>query len=540
MKKSKKVLALALAAVMAVSTFAGCGGSADETTTAPTTTNGGSTNPTTAAPTTQAKEPAAKMSLLFRGGDHANDENPQTIAFVKAIEEYTNTELTYETYPMENYYEKLTLKYASGELATIMHTEQNAEFMNACQYNVFWDVTDYIDLCDNLTVMPDLVRRSASMKGRLYGVPLSRANVGRNATSFRQDWADALNIGTPETIDDLYEMAVQFTNGDPDQNGKNDTYAFAWDAWNGALTHMMCWWGVPNNWGLDANGELVYYAMTEEYKTALKWLRQVYSEGLVPQDFRSTGGGKARGTYVQTGICGIYIQCADDIRKAHDAMVGTEEAPGLFPNASWTYIVGVDAGHGIQVKPQNNGYNGYVAIAKSAAPTEKDMMAALNFLNDLCDAEMTNLIGFGFEGEDYVIDENGYVDAYTAEERTEKGLGTGTYRNGWNSLIPYFHNAEESAKIIGVEQTSDIRKRENEIYALNKQYLVTDYSIGLTSDTFVEIGADLNSIIDTAMLDYITGVIDDTALQTALDQWLEAGGATVTAEMNEQYKLYNK
>lgn len=533
----KRVLALALAAVMAVSAFAGCGGNAD-TTTVPTTTQGSGNADTTTAPTTTA-EPAAKLTILLSGGDHAYDDNPQTIEFRKRIEEYTNTEITWELYDLSVYYEKLTLKYASGEMATIMVTDQNAEFQNACQYNVFWDITDYVDLFDNLTCIPESTRLAASMQGKLYGVPRARANVGRMATSFRQDWADALNIGTPETLDDLYDMAVQFTNNDPDQNGKNDTYAFAWDAWTGALTHMMCWWGVPNNWGLDADGNLVHYSQVPEFKTALKWMRQVYSEGLVPQDFLATGAGKARATYVQSGICGIYIQCADDIRKAQINMNGTEEAPGLFPDAVLTYIVGVDAGYGMKVKPQNSGYAGYVAIPKSMSPTEDDLMNALQFLNDINDAEMTNMINYGIEGQDWILDENGYVYIYTNEERTAAGLGSGTYRNGYNQMVPYFHNAEESAKLVGTAQDTDVQQREQEIYALNKQYLVADYSTGLTSAKYVEVGADLDAIIGAAMTDYITGVIDDTALQAQLDQWVAAGGDIVTQEMNEQYDLYN-
>jgi len=534
----KRVLALALAAVMAVSAFAGCGGSSDETTTAPTTTQGSGEQQSTTAPTTTA-EPAAKLTILLSGGDHSHDDNPQTIEFRKKIEEYTNTEITWELYDLSVYYEKLTLKYASGEMATIMVTDQNAEFNNACQYNVFWDITDYIDLFDNLTVIPESTRLAASFKGSIYGVPRARANVGRMATAFRQDWADTLNIGTPETIDDLLEMARQFTNNDPDQNGKNDTYAFGLDSWTGAITHMLCWWGVPNNWGLDANGDLVHYSQVPEFKTGLKWIRQAYSEGLIPQDFLSTGAGKARGTYIQSGICGIYTQCADDIRKAYENLIGTEEAPGIAPDSSWTFISAVDAGYGIKVKPQNNGYAGFVAIPKSMSPTEDDLMNALQFLNDINDAEMTNLINYGMEGQDWDLDEEGYVYIYTSDERTAKGLGSGTYRNGYNQMLPYFHNAEESAKLVGIKATSEAREKEAAIYEANKQYLVPDYGTGLTSDKNTEVGADLDALIGTAMMDYITGVIDDIALQAQLDQWVAAGGDIITQEMNAQYDLYH-
>ncbi|MBE5949427.1 MAG: extracellular solute-binding protein [Lachnospiraceae bacterium] len=542
MKKSKKVIALALAAVMAVSVFAGCGGGTEETSkpAESTSANNGETTPsqgetTSAKPTTPAKE----ISILMPNADHAYDEDPLTIEFRQKIEEYTNTKITWELYDGVSYYEKLTLKYASGELATIMVTDQNAEFQNACQYNVFWDVLDYIDLFDNLTTIPYGVRVAASQGGGLYGIPRARANMARNATAYRQDWADALNIGTPETLDQFYEMLVAFTNDDPDGNGKNDTYGLSWDAWLDVFRHMAVWFGAPHNWGLNESGDLEYYATTEEWRTAVKWFRQMYSEGLVPADFLSVGAGSNRNAYVQNGMCGTYIQCADNMRKIEIAMRGTEEAPGAFPNASWTYIPGVDTGFGYRVRPQNAGYTGYIAITKSLAPTEEDLMACLNFLNAMNDAEMTNMINYGIEGKDWYLDEEGYVYLVIGDERTAAGLGSQLYRNGYNQIVPYFHNAEEAAKLVSGRADTEAQQKEAAIYELGKQYIVSDYSLGLESAKYVEVGADLNAILDGALTDYITGVIDDTAYDAAIEQWYGAGGTIVIEEMNAAYDAMN-
>ena len=532
MKKSKKVLALALAAMMAVSAF-GCGGSGSSNET--TTPSGQQQTSSQTQQQTSTKAPATKLSILLPYGDHANDELDLTIEFRKRLQEYTNTDITWELYDSTAYYEKLTLKYMTGELATIMVTDQNPDFMNACQFNVFWEISDYLDLFDNLTTIPAAVRGNASINGRLYGVPRSR-DVGRNVCGYRQDWADTLNLAYPDTMEAFYEMMTKFTNEDPDQNGKNDTYALALDGWMGQWTMMEMWFGVPNQWGLNDKGDLVYYAMTDEYKNALKNFRQWYSEGLMPADFDTIKAGSSDKQLLRTNMCGISIQVADQVRKACDAMTGTEENPGLYPDTRFTYFYGPDAGYGVRSWP-TTGYAGYVAVTKSLAPTENDLMAALQFLNDINDAEMRNMIDFGLEGKDYHM-ENGYVVDYTTDEKTANGVSTANYRTGYNQMVPYYSNAEESAKLIGRE-LGEMRKAEAAAKVENMKYVVANAGAGYTSPTYVNIGTDLNKILETSKIQYIKGEIDDTGLQAALDQWLEAGGQTVIDEMNDLYHTYN-
>lgn len=533
----KRVLALALAAVMTVSAFAGCGGNTDETTTNQATSAGGSVQ----KETTTSSEPATKLSILLPYGDHAYDEDAQTIELRKRLENYTNTEISWELYDANAYYEKLTLRYATGDLASIIVIDSNTNqaFINACQYNVFWDISNYLDLFPNLAAIPESVRVAASLNGKLYGVPRKRGNAGRMSTTYRQDWADKLNIGTPETIDDLYDMAVKFTNNDPDGNGQNDTYGFGWDSWDGVMKHIACWFGAPNVWGLDENGKLEYYATTEGFKNAMTWCRKVYSEGLVPADFFSVGAGKARGTWMNSSICGIYIQCLDDARKVQTTLVGTDEAPGAVPTAVMAFISDVDAGYGKRIRPQNDGFAGYVAFAKTESPTEDDLMKILQFMDDICDGEMQNLLDAGIEGQDYYLDENGYKVVNDDEQRAALGLGSSKYRNGYNQLLPYFNSEEEAAKVVVAEVTADVNIRENACYAENNKYLVPNYGTGLVSAKYGEIGADLDKIINDAMWNYIQNIIDETAFDAAIEQWFEAGGQTVIDEMNALYAANN-
>ncbi len=535
MRKSKKAIALALAAMMVVSAFVGCSGG---TTTEPATTTtlqGAVTDTTTpAADTTAPAKKATELSIMVPYGNHANDENELTIEFREKLESYTNTDITWELYDSVAYYEKLTLKYASGELTTVVVTDKNAEFLSACKYNTFWDVMDYLDLFDNLSSIPDVVRKNASNQGHLYGLPRSR-DLGRNACAYRQDWADNLGLGHPETLEDLYEMAVQFTNNDPDGNGKNDTYAFALDGWTGQWNIMMPWFGVHNVWGLDENGELEYYAMQNEYKTALKTFRQWYSEGLIPENFRTTSPGSADKSLLRTNIAGISVQIAAQARRAQEALNGTETNPGTNPDAKFTYFISVDGGYGDRALP-TDGFGGYVAITKSLVPTEDDLMPVLQFLNDMNDAEMRNLVDYGLLGKDYYIDENGYGVKYTSDEKTAMGISTAAYREGYNQFIPYYSCAEEAAKLITSQPTSEAKAAEMQVMQDAIEFCIANEGAGFTSDTYVNKGTDLDLMLTNAMLDFIDGTIDEIQLDAIHQQWLEAGGQAYIDEMRAAYK----
>ncbi len=531
MRKSKKIVALALAAIMAVSAFAGCGGDTDTDQT--TTPNNGQQTTTT---NNEPSDPPYELSILLPYGNHEHDELDLTIEWRNRLESYTNTKITWEMYAADAYYEALTLKYASGELATIMVTDKNAAFQSACQYNTFWALDDYLDLFENHATIPMAVRKNASQNGKLYGIPRSR-DVGRNACAYRQDWADNLGIKHPETIQDLYEMAVAFTNDDPDGNGKNDTYGFGLDMWDGQWDIMLPWFGVHNKFGLNENGELEYMLEQDEWRTALKTFRQWNSEGLINEGWETLGAGSAEKSIFRTNIAGIAIQVADSARKSWDALVGTEDAPGTNPEASFTYFGAVEDGvHGYHVLP-TDGFSGYVAVTKTYAPTTDDLMAALQFLNDINDAEMRNLIEFGLEGKDYEIDENGYGVRYDSDKKAELGISSAAYREGYNQMISYFQTAEEAAKniITDPSELSAGRQAEAAIKEENMQYVLPNEGAGFTSPKYVEVGEQLDTMYKDMVRQYILGEIDDTGLEAAVDTWFEAGGQQYIDDIKAEY-----
>jgi multiple sugar transport system substrate-binding protein len=62
------------------------------------------------------------------------------------------------------------------------------------------------------------------LKGKYQAIPFS---AQANLLFIRSDWLAKVGLSAPKTWDDLLKVADAFTNGDPDGDGKADTYGLA-------------------------------------------------------------------------------------------------------------------------------------------------------------------------------------------------------------------------------------------------------------------------------------------------------------------------
>ena len=565
MKKLRKTVAVLLALTMILS-LAAC------------TKDTGSENPTTAptqeaAQPTKAQEPAKTDDGKKDDGNKQDTTTPEPTAapvaepiaitvslpsdnehvadgtndgemenynkLVAAIEDYTNTKLTMQWLDKTTYYddEHLGLKIATGDVADVLVVGKTAAFLEAAEAGLFWDLTPYIDEFDNLATIPEATRQNASYNGKMYGIPRSRT-LARNGLGYRLDWLNNLGLAEPTTWEDFHDMLYAFTYNDPDGNGVDDTVGLGLDNWSGVFNIMMTWFGVPNEWGIDASGNLIYKAETEEYINALKAFRELYSEGVINNgangipDFREVDPGKARDQLLRTSLAGCGVQVLDDQRKVETYFEG--EAGLATPDDPIYTLQGyVDTGKGPLCYP-TTGMNNLLAISTVRIKTEDQLRQVLSFLNDLNDGEMLNLIDYGFEGVTWEKDEDGYIHLYSADELTEKGV-SGKYRNGFNQVIPYFTAPANDRTITVPPANTVVTILEQQLYADDIQYCVPNYGASYTSDTYVALGGDLDKIIADAQLAFIVGEIDESALNEAIKTWKQGGGDQVTKEMNELY-----
>ncbi|MCR5585407.1 MAG: extracellular solute-binding protein [Lachnospiraceae bacterium] len=546
MKKINKVLAFALAASLVVG-LAACGDKkpAEEKQTAQNTPAASGTKTETKATSTPTPTLAPlKISVLLPSDDEHTEENKFYDQMVAEINKYTNMDITWKWADTTTYYtdENLGLKLTTGDVEDVLVVGNNATFYQAAEEGLFWDLAPYLDDYDNLATIPEAYRAAASKNGKLYGLPRGR-EIGRNGMGYRLDWLENLGLDEPTNWEAYHEMLYQFTYGDPDGNGLDDTVGLGLDSWGGVFDIMFPWFGVPNIWGVDAKGDLINRYMTEEYKDALKKIRQLYEEGLINNgsngiaDFRDLGAGQAQKSLLRTQLAGSGVQVVDDQRKVQEYF----QNEGLTTEDEIMYTVRgyVDCGFGPRVQPFI-GISNMIAVSKVNIKTEAQLRQVLQFLNDINDGEMLLLIDSGLRGVTWDLNEEGYVTYYTGDEATEKLEGlSGKYRNGFNQVPVYFTADSNPRPYVVAPATSAIKLLEEATYADNRLHLVPNYGLSYESSTPSAANAEtfnaLNKIMTDAQLAYIVGEIDDTGLEAAINQWSKAGGAQLTKEINELY-----
>ena len=550
MKKqvANKLLAGLLASSLVFS-MAACGGEADSSNSSESESgnvnasveagNSGSSVADNSSAATATEEPASDMEPLSitikLASSVVHDESDEYyVRLVKEMNEYLQMDINWEW--VEGTSTSVSeLEIVSGDVPDVCTVQKNTTFLQAAEEGLFWDLTPYIDDYDNLSTIPEATRANVSYNGKMYGLPRSRT-LARYGLGYRADWLNNLGLAEPTDWDSFVAMLYAFTYNDPDGNGVDDTVGLYLDSWFDELKMIMAWFGVPNEWGIDENGDLISMYMTEEYRTALKELRELYTQGILNNgtngipDFREASGACKSG--LRTGIGGASVQCLDDLRKVQTYF--EDEGITTSDNIILTLQGSVDTGLGTLCLP-TSGYNGMIAISTKTIKTEEQLRRVLQCLNDMNDGAFLNLVEYGWEGLTYSLNEDGYVELFDEEELAASGVGSLSFMTGITQAVA-FYTAEENARPVSTNtNSSPIRTLENKLYAENIQYCVVNYGAAYNSQYYIDNGEALKSLIRNTELAYICGEIDEAGLENGIDQWWKAGGRVVTDEMNEAY-----
>lgn len=440
------------------------------------------------------------------------------------VETYTNTDLDIRWVSSTNYSQKLsTVLTYSKDMPMIVATDgKSSSVLYAARNGLFWDLTDLLDDYPNLSRASKEINNNILIDGRMYGVSRCR-ELGRVGVSYRADWAESLGLEAPESIDALEKMIRSFTWDDPDGNGIDDTYGLVLSADTdpNVLDAIMVWFGVPNKWGENDKGELIPAFSTDEYMTALDWLRKMYKEGCINADFYIRDAAHWS-TEIKNGRAGVLVRYVDEGRRAQVSF----EHDGL----DWQIgLLGAVEGYdGKKRTLATSGYNGFFAITK-AASTLEDVRKCLDFLDKLNDPEMMLLLDNGLEGRHYVLNEQGEIVRSTNLEQNLE-------YNDLNQLLTY--SPYYQSPLTNLYQTG-LMKRQYELYQENRKYCIKDPTLPFLQDSpaYMENGEVLDQMLEDARIRYIIGEIDKEELRQIWANWHAQGGSQLIEELNALYKI---
>lgn len=448
--------------------------------------------------------------------------------FEKAIEEEIGVDLDITWVPNSSYGDKVNITLAGDDLPQVMVIQgKDPGFVRNAEAGAFWDLTEYLDDYDNLKTTFPQVQHSSSINGKVYGIFRSR-DVMREAVIIRKDWLANLGLELPTTTEELYEVAKAFTENDPDGNGAADTYGLIIPKWPGTIgtnspwDAIETWYGAGNRW-TERDGELVPNFTTDEWLEAVQFERQLVEDGVVNADYATFDSAKWNEPFL-TGKGGIII----DVHSRAGQLMSLlkEQDPEGFQN--YVDVTGnLEGPDGELNALPTAGYSGFLAIPKAQVKTEEQLRGVLEVLNELNSEEAGPLLNNGIEGVTYELEGDlavGIDSATQVDKDTSAAYAQlGTNVTGFQGYLPKQASEYE-------QEMYDKRK---EIEAADLESAVYDPSAAYVSKTYVSKGAQLDTIVADARIQYIAGQLDLDGLQAAIDLWRSSGGDDVIAEINE-------
>jgi len=489
-----------------------------------------SPNNSTAAPPASASpdsQEAFKLNIMLPifKTNYPKDDSP----VAAELEKLTGTDIHFEWVPNASYADKFNITLASGNLPKIIYVpdSKGPSFVSAVKSGAFWDLTDKLKIYPNLSQASEIILNNSSINGRTYGVYRGR-ELGRNGVYYRKDWLENVGLEEPKTIDEFYNMLKAFKEKDPDGNGKDDTYGLVmvkWTAgWGAGFDQIKLWFGAPNVWG-EQDGQLVPEFEFDEYFEALKFMKKLYDEKLVNQDFAVMDSAKWIDPLVN-GQAGVIIDVVDGAARVDDKIKAANAAAGKEDDREhYMDVFGAVTGPDGQIRTlPTSGFAGLLAIPKSSVKTEEEVDRILKFLDQLNEPELQTLTSFGLEGVHYTK-----IDDQTLERSTDAVLLESEVE-GLNQMVPYI----PEGKGLQVAQTP-LRLKQTEVQLKNRETIVANPAEPFISEVYSQKGQQLGNIINDARIKFIVGQIDEQGWRDAIELWKKSGGDDYVKEINELY-----
>jgi putative aldouronate transport system substrate-binding protein len=436
----------------------------------------------------------------------------------RLLEEKLNLELEIQWIPATTYVDRMNAAFATGSLTDVVNISMEGANREAIRDGQFWEIGPYLERFENLSKLKDEVFDNMRVNGKLYSLYQGRP-LSRQGLIYRKDWADRLGLSAPNTIDELYDMLKQFTENDPDGNGKNDTIGLAdrGDLGYGAFKTIASWYGAPNEWGFQ-DGKLLPWFMFPEYKQAMDFMKRLRENGYINLDFPVTSKVDQQ-NMMKNGKAGAYIGCMCDVQALHT------DAVKLNPQAEFDVHNQIKGPSGKFTVWGIPGFNHPYLFPKSAVETEEELLQILAFFDKLMTPEFANLLYWGIEGEHYTVEDG-------------KAVPIGDQAKLDREVKPYntleVGEPETNGRLLGRYDYAPMEKAQA-LFIDNEAYVVPDPTVTLDSETYTQQKDRLAQIITDATYNYMLGKLDEAGFQEAIERWRKEGGDKVIEEFNASY-----
>jgi putative aldouronate transport system substrate-binding protein len=380
---------------------------------------------------------------------------------------------------------------------------------------------------------PQLEQMSIYKDGKLLALPEGTRELFP-FTTVRTDWLAKVGAKMPTNLEEFKEVAKLFTTGDPDGDGKNNTYAFSLSTGFGNVYTLAAAFGISlpagtvkdDTWIKDNNGNLIRAQVSENYKSMVAYMADLYKSGYIHPDVTI----KDQNALFSDGIVGMRTVGWTSLMPKYRPSDWFALTFKKNPQATTDYLPPLKGPGGKDAVFENqSAVWRYMVAGKNT--TDAQLKKILQILDaQLVDKEVHNLVWRGTEGVHFTLNDEGMAELTKDYSSNEKQAETGI-----KFFIINNRNAEQFDLSFGKIATvqADIQKK----------YKTVDQLIpaGTIIKSHTEFGADVQKVEDEFFIKAATGSWDVNAeWDNYVKRWNAAGGDKITKEINEVYKKLKK
>ena len=220
----------------------------------------------------------------------------------------------------ERYDEALNILVKDRNLPDVFLVSDRETLEELVENDLIEDLTEVYKSCasDKIQQMYESygeeLLRSGTFDGKLFALPETVIDHGPQLLWLRHDWMEQLGLEEPHTLEEAFSVVQAFQENrmgaeegedpvglvcDPELVGTTST-SYSMDS------VFETFGAYPQQWIRNTGGEIVYGSLTEETKTALTYLRELYEKGILDPDFALRAQNNIRDLVVN-GKCGAFF-----------------------------------------------------------------------------------------------------------------------------------------------------------------------------------------------------------------------------------------
>lgn len=432
--------------------------------------------------------------------------------------------------------EKINIALASGDL-TDLYTNLGTYGTNqtgAVADGILFDLVPYMEECapDYKAMLEadiDLNSSATNPDGTITSFVSQAADIVSKGILIRQDWLDKLGMEIPTNREALEEVLKAFQTemgatmpilvNDGLESGLHSTFNVSFAGLR-SVDYMLT---EPNG------SEVVACFASENFIEYILYLNHLYNEGLVTDDFMSTGRefGNWESSYY-SGKCGVW---SDGFRELDPANRSNADDPDYM--VSPFYLTDYEC----HVSDRSTVSMDGILFLTTACEEPEVAIKMINYCYTEAGRRNNN---YGKEGDGYTVNDDGSISL--TENLTNNA-------NGWsiNNALTWYGAAQwlptcvdmEYYELIGAKESIDGIKYWTEAYGDKSMKLPT--GVSLTTDAnseFNELAGDILTLFSESAVKVITGNLDEAGYRAAIEDAKGMGLDRMTELYQEAYDAY--